>query len=435
MTKLAGFEYTKNIAPNLTENGIPLFKGKNVQDSTIIYDFESYIPEEVSDELARSQITRKCILTPYVGTIGNIGIHDQPGKYHLGSNVGKVELYNENVVLKEEWVVYYLQSQYGYNQLTKHMKATAQASISIAAIRDVYLPVPPAKEQERICSEILNIINTLAKIDESKDAVSELVSLTKNKILDLAIRGKLIPQDFNDEPASVLLERIRAEKEELVKQGKLKRDKKESIIYKGDDNSYYEKFQDGTVKNINNELPFEIPKSWNWERLGNITNIARGGSPRPIESYLTNDDTGINWIKIGDTEKNGKYILSTKEKIIPEGVSKSRFVHSGDFLLTNSMSFGRPYILKTNGCIHDGWLVIGDSEKVFNEDYLYYLLSSSFMFQTLELLAAGSTVKNLKSDTVKKILVPIPPIKVQSQIGNMINTIYSTIQSVEESLE
>ena len=133
VTKLAGFEYTKNIAPGLCEDGIPLFKGKNVQNSTIVYEFESFIPESVSDELQRSQVTQKCILTPYVGTIGNIGIHNRPGKYHLGSNVGKIELYNDNAVLLEEYVVAYLQSGFGYQQLTKHMKATAQASISIEA--------------------------------------------------------------------------------------------------------------------------------------------------------------------------------------------------------------------------------------------------------------------------------------------------------------
>ena len=166
VTKLAGFEYTKNIAPSLCKSGIPLFKGKNVQNSTIIYEFESFIPESVSDELQRSQITKKCILTPYVGTIGNIGIHSRPGKYHLGSNVGKIELYNDDVVLLEEYVVSYLQSGFGYQQLTKHMKATAQASISIEAIRDVYLPVPPANEQIRMwsaLSDALNLIDTIEK--------------------------------------------------------------------------------------------------------------------------------------------------------------------------------------------------------------------------------------------------------------------------------
>lgn len=151
------------------------------------------------------------------------------------------------------------------------------------------------------------------------------------------------------------------------------------------------------MKCIEDEIPFEVPEGWVWERLGNVSTIARGGSPRPIEDYLTDDANGINWIKISDTEKDGKYIFCTREKIKPVGLSKTRYVHSGDFLLTNSMSFGRPYILKTDGCIHDGWLVIGNIDTVFVQDYLYYALSSGFMYTTLSLLAAGSTVKNLKS--------------------------------------
>lgn len=208
----------------------------------------------------------------------------------------------------------------------------------------------------------------------------------RQKILDLAIRGKLVPQDPDDEPASVLLEKIREQKQQMFKEGKLKKKdiKNDSIIFKGEDNLHYEKFQDGTVKCIEDEIPFELPEGWAWERLGNVSTIARGGSPRPIEDFLTDDKNGINWIKIGDTEKDGKYILHTKEKIKAAGLSKTRYVQSGDFLLTNSMSFGRPYILKTDGCIHDGWLVIGNIKTVFSQDYLYYALSSGFMYTTLK---------------------------------------------------
>ncbi len=213
----------------------------------------------------------------------------------------------------------------------------------------------------------------------------------RQKVLDLAIRGKLVPQDPNDEPASVLLERIRQQKQQMVKDGKLKAKdiKNDTIIFVGEDNLHYEKFADGSVKCIEDEIPFDLPDGWAWERIGNVSTIARGGSPRPIEDFLTDDADGINWIKIGDTEKDGKYILHTKEKIKPVGLSKTRYVRSGDFLLTNSMSFGRPYILKTDGCIHDGWLVIGNIDTVFNQDYLYYALSSGFMYTTLSLLAAG----------------------------------------------
>ena len=184
------------------------------------------------------------------------------------------------------------------------------------------------------------------------------------------------------------------------------------------------------MKCIEGEIPFELPEGWAWERLGNVSTIARGGSPRPIEDYLTNGADGINWIKIGDTEKDGKYILHTKEKIKPAGLSKTRYVQSGDFLLTNSMSFGRPYILKTDGCIHDGWLVIGNIDTVFNQDYLYYALSSGFMYTTLSLLAAGSTVKNLKSDTVRSVLFPIPPLGEQERMARRLEQLIIFVDAI-----
>ena len=254
----------------------------------------------------------------------------------------------------------------------------------------------------------------------------------RRKILDLAIRGQLVPQDPADEPASVLLDRIRAEKQKMVKEGKLKAKdiKNDSIIFVGEDSLHYEKFADGSVKCIEDEIPFELPEGWAWERLGNVSTIARGGSPRPIEDFLTDDKNGINWIKIGDTEKDGKYILHTKEKIKAAGLSKTRYVRSGDFLLTNSMSFGRPYILKTDGCIHDGWLVIGNIKTVFSQDYLYYALSSGFMYTTLSLLAAGSTVKNLKSDTVRSVLFPIPPLDEQERLARRLEELISFVDSI-----
>lgn len=191
---------------------------------------------------------------------------------------------------------------------------------------------------------------------------------------------------------------------------------------------------DGQIRCINSDLPFELPEGWAYERLGNICSVARGGSPRPIEDYLTDDDSGLNWIKIGDAEQGGKYIFSTKEKIRAEGLCKTRYVQSGDFLLTNSMSFGRPYILRTDGCIHDGWLVIGDVEKAFYQDFLYYMLSSTIMYDALSSLAAGSTVKNLKSDSVKSLIVPIPPLNEQVRIAKLVALAFHAILPIEESL-
>ena len=253
----------------------------------------------------------------------------------------------------------------------------------------------------------------------------------RQKILDLAIHGKLVPQNPKDESATVLLEKIRAEKAEKIKKGELKADKKDSFIFVGSDKRHYEQFADGTVKDIEDEIPFEVPEGWGWCRLNELADIARGGSPRPIENYITDSPDGINWIKIGDTAPESKYIESAKEKIKPEGQKHSRFVHEGDFLLTNSMSFGRPYILKINGCIHDGWLVFANIKECVIKDYLYYALSSDYIYASFSMVAAGSTVKNLKSDTVKQVLFPLPPIKTQEKIVEAIEKSFSQIDILD----
>ena len=251
----------------------------------------------------------------------------------------------------------------------------------------------------------------------------------KNSILQWAIQGKLVPQDPNDEPASVLLDKIRQEKERLIKEKKIKRDKNASIIYRGEDNSYYEKIlATGEVKCIDEEIPFEIPQGWEWCRICHVAEIARGGSPRPIKEYLTDATDGINWIKIGDTEKDSKYITSVKERIKQSGVSKSRMVHKGDFLLTNSMSFGRPYITQVDGCIHDGWLVISLIEQSYRQDFFYYLLSSGYAYSQFSKRVAGAVVQNLNSEKVAISLFPLPPYKEQNRIVQKIKDLLPLVE-------
>ncbi len=251
----------------------------------------------------------------------------------------------------------------------------------------------------------------------------------KNSILQWAIQGKLVPQDPNDEPASVLLGKIRQEKERLIKEKKIKRDKNASIIYRGEDNSYYEKLlATGEVKCIDEEVPFEIPQGWEWCRICHVAEIARGGSPRPIKEYLTDATDGINWIKIGDTEKDSKYITSVKERIKQSGVSKSRMVHKGDFLLTNSMSFGRPYITQVDGCIHDGWLVISLIEQSYRQDFFYYLLSSGYAYSQFAKRVAGAVVQNLNSEKVAISLFPLPPYEEQNRIVQKIKDLLPLVE-------
>ena len=161
---------------------------------------------------------------------------------------------------------------------------------------------------------------------------------------------------------------------------------------------------------------------WNYVALGDICTVERGGSPRPIDDFITTESDGINWIKIGDTDES-MYITKTAQKIKPEGMKKSRYVKPGDFLLSNSMSFGRPYILKIDGCIHDGWLVLRDENNVFDKKFLYYYLSAPITYEKFKSMAVGGVVNNLNSDMVRKIRVPLPSKQEQRDIADSLDKI------------
>lgn len=233
----------------------------------------------------------------------------------------------------------------------------------------------------------------------------------KNSVLQLAIQGKLVEQHPKEGTAYNLLSSV-------------------EVFDAVDGQRVKQKY---VTEITEEEKSFEIPESWAWIKLGNVCTIARGGSPRPIKEYITDAPDGVNWIKIGDTEKNGKYISSTAEKIKPSGVSKSRMVHVGDFLLTNSMSFGRPYILKTDGCIHDGWLVISQGTEVFNQDFLYWMLSSGYAFSQFCGKVSGAVVKNLNSEKVANSVFPLPPLAEQKRIVDKIEELLPLVDRYEEA--
>jgi type I restriction enzyme S subunit len=179
-----------------------------------------------------------------------------------------------------------------------------------------------------------------------------------------------------------------------------------------------------------------MKKGWELKKLGDVLIIERGGSPRPIEKYITNSPNGLNWIKISDATASDKYIYETKEKITRDGLHKTRVVNEGDFILSNSMSFGRPYIMKTSGCIHDGWLVLRQNgKKLFETEFLYYLLSSPFVFNQFNELAAGSTVRNLNIALVSSVTVPIPSLPEQLRIVRLLDEAFASISTAKANAE
>lgn len=386
---------------NYSKEGIPFFRSQNVYNSGIVMSDIKYISDEIHQMMIGTEVVANDLLLNITGgSLGRCAVI--PSNFEKG-NVSQHVCILRPIVIKPEFLHCFILSSF----FAKSMKITGSGREGLPKynLEKMLLPLPPEQEQERIVAETKRLQSFVDELETSCENMTKLVAQVKSKVLDLAIHGKLVPQDPNDEPASELLKRINPKAEIIT------------------DNGHYQK-----------NKHFEIPNTWELCKLGTISKIARGGSPRPIKDYLTNDADGINWIKIGDTTKEGKYINSVKEKIRPEGVKKSRMVHKGDFLLTNSMSFGRPYILNVDGCIHDGWLVISPIGEAYTSDFLYYLLSSSFAYEQFTNVASGGVVTNLNSDKVADTIFPLPPLAEQKRIVKKIEFIFTQMDTIEAAL-
>lgn len=330
------------------------------------------------------------------------------GKYWVNNHVHVLDVC---AGLNLEYITFYINSI----SLAPYVTGTAQPKMNQENMNAIWIPLPPIEEQQRIVEKLNQI---LPLIDEYGKDEDELITLCqkfpeemKKSVLQSAMQGKLTKQLETDSSVDELLKKIADEKAKLIAEGKIKKEKPLAEIKE-------------------EEIPFDIPENWRWEKVGKVLGIARGGSPRPITSYLTTSDDGYNWIKIGDSEIGGKYINRTAEKIIKEGLYKTRLVHKGDLLLSNSMSFGRPYILNIDGCIHDGWLVLHDYSELLNKEFLYFVFSSNVLKEQFFGKVSGAVVKNLNSDKVADTLIPLPPIEEQQRIVEKLNTILPIIDSM-----
>ena len=375
-------------------DGVPVLRSCNIKNQKLCWD-----------ELVR---VKSNILDKQYLQEGDLLICARNGSRHL---VGKCALINNiqepisfgafMAVCRSkynQWIYYLLHTTY-FDRYLDDSNSTTINQVTQKMLLDFQIPMPPILEQERIITEIQKWFELINDLESNKEDLKDYIKQVKSKVLSLAISGKLVPQDPNDEPAIELLKRINPN-------------------FKPCDTSHYE----------------NLPKGWCICPLNQVTNIARGGSPRPIKDYITTDPNGINWIKIGDTEKNGKYINDTKEKIKPEGISRSRMIHKGDFLLTNSMSFGRPYISNIDGCIHDGWLVISPIANIYDKDFLYYLLSSSYAYNQFSEKASGTAVSNLNIEKVANALFPLPPLEEQKRITENIDIIFDQLDTISAEL-
>ena len=345
-----------------------------------------------------------------------------------------------NSLIAPEYTYFFMCSGFGQDQIISNSSATTLPILNKSRFDNLLFALPPYKVQLKIADQIEIIMRYIDAIDCNQADINVLISTTKAHILDLAIRGKLVPQNPDDVPASVLLDRIRAEKEELIKQGKIKRDKRESVIFRGEDNSYYEKIGNEEPICIDDELPFAIPDGWVWCELQDCCykEIKRGRSPKYADSgrvlsfaQKCNQKTGT--INIG-------LALWIDDSTICR-YDDNEYMQDGDIVInsTGTGTLGRVGIYQ-NTDNPDGIPIVPDSHVTvvrvpdnLDPTYVFYYLKS--MQSTLEKMGEGSTnQKELKPISLQQLRIPIPPNQEQKRIVSVVETMLGKLELVETNL-
>ena len=295
--------------------------------------------------------------------------------------------------------------------------------LTVPGIKPKLIPIPPYSEQTRISNKLIETEKIVSAVELNQESVVNYIKLAKAKILDLAIRGQLVPQDPNDEPALVLLERIRAEKEELIKAGKIKRDKKESIIFRGEDNSYYEKIGN-EVHCIDEDIPFKIPHNWIWCRMSSISDIIMGTSPKGTSICENPQYTEFHQGKIHFSDmlikNSGQYTRALTKIAKPNSI-----------LLCVRAPVGEVNLTDRKICIGRGLASISPLGAVSKYFMLYWIKAFR---ETLIKKATGTTFVAVTTDVVKGLLLPIPPLAEQYRITNKIQSLVENLIYIEKSL-
>ena len=291
-------------------------------------------------------------------------------------------------------------------------------------IANYLFSLPPLNEQKQIISGIKEAYYIIENIEKTKLSLIEDVNKAKSKILDLAIRGKLVPQNPNDEPASVLLERIRAEKEELIKQGKIKRDKKESVIFKGDDNSYYE----------------DLPDQWVETKLSTISEvITKGTTPRGGKVAYT--DNGIGFLRAENIAGYEKLALNNLNYVDEKSHSdflKRSILKANDILITIAGTLGRTAVvpcealpLNTNQAVAIVRLV---NCKLVNVKFIIFAINSPAIKKDLLMQSVDMAIPNLSLENISNCTIPLPPLAEQRRIVHTIEALFAQIDKIVEQI-
>ena len=420
-----GSSITKAMFVPDTPDAVKIYEQKNAinKDATL---GSYFISAEKYETLKGFEVFPNDIIVSCAGTIGETYVLPTGmRKGIINQALMKISLYDLGIL---DFYLMYFDFQ---------LKSAAQEQGHGIALKNIppfdvlkrYLvPIPPIQEQQRIIVAVNNLLSKVDSIDADSEAIFALIAQAKSKILDLAIRGQLVPQNPDDEPASVLLERIRAEKEELIKQGKIKRDKKESVIFRGEDNSYY--LRTGELVESLEDWAFEdLPDSWSVCCLGELCDYGN------CSNVDTADIADSAWmLDLEDIEKDSGIVLQKVRKAERDAVSTKHRFHKGQVLYSKL----RPYLNKVVLADEDGYCTSEILPLEFEKNILpqyarYYLMSPAFL-RYANKCSYGVKMPRLGTADGKKAIISIPPIEEQKRIVLAIERAFSQLVSIAENL-
>ena len=413
--------------PPQTSFGVPFLVISNVSGGRLSFENTRFVSKEYFSQLPETRKPRNGdLLFTVTGSYGIPVLIDSDDKFCFQRHIAIVR----PCTISNRYLYVILGSSYVKSICDAKATGTAQKTVGLATLRELLIPVAPYKEQMQIYAQTQDALSIVDGVSSDKEDLLNIIESAKAKILDLAIRGQLVPQDPTDEPASVLLERIRAEKEELIKQGKIKRDKKESVIFRGEDNSYYEKMPDGKLHCLDDQLPFELPDGWEWCNLSMIgtTNIGLTYRPTNIEPdgvivlrscNIVNDQVDLSdLVRVKTTIRENQYVQ--KNDILICARNGSRALVGKCALIPD---LGEP-------ASFGAFMAIYRTEYF---EYIVHYLRSSF-FRSVFDDSNSTAINQLTQDMLKRAIVPLPPVFEQRRITETIDAMLFELNQMEKSL-
>lgn len=396
----------------LVESGIPFINAGHLKKSTIDLTNMNYITNDKYLLLRSGKVKINDIIYCLRGTLGKCAINKSIEKGAIASSLVIIRSY-KNIHVK--YLYYYLVSPLGNLMIKRFDNGTAQPNLSARKLKLYILPLPPLTEQKRIVEKVDQLFAIIDELDSNKEDLLKAIKLTRNQVLQKAMQGKLVEQNPEDEPANVLLEKIKKEKDRLVKEKKIRRPRKLAPITK-------------------DEKPFEIPKSWEWVRLGEIGTIVGGGTPRTtVKEYWENGN--IPWLTPADLSGyNGKYISHGLRFITELGLQKSsaKLMPKGTVLFSSRAPIGYTAIAKNKIATNQGFKSCVPFIMKMNK-YIYYYLTYSA--ELINQNASGTTFKEVSGAVVSNLPFPLPPLAEQRRIVEKVDKIMSICDKLEEQID